>query len=251
MADSSARPGFLIIFDCGLPGRAASWWYLFRSGRPLDLRRHDEPLTVFARKIAIGLEVASERLGLWIELEDAAGPVAHIRQVAQGGREVPFFDVGREIGMPAAPHRSQEVCDQRRGLPRARLGVVHLLGQFPFFPAVDLEPAQVDRHRPFSAEKEITDEVTAVEGDRALASGEQTADLENELAVSVVERRQLSIRRLLIVVVAELPAARVDAPRKRRFPEPPARDIHFVDPLVADIAVTRIPEPVPVVVEPV
>src|SRR6185436_6992074 len=58
------------------------------------------------------------------------------------------------------------------------------------------------------------------------------------------------VGRLLIVVEHELPADRADL-RGMSYAKAPARDIHFVNSLVAEVAVAGIPEPVPVVVEAV
>src|SRR5262249_43918159 len=58
------------------------------------------------------------------------------------------------------------------------------------------------------------------------------------------------VRRLLIILEHELPADGADL-RRVRDAEPPSRDVHFVDALVAEIAVAGVPEPVPVVVKAV
>src|ERR1700683_2581731 len=61
---------------------------------------------------------------------------------------------------------------------------------------------------------------------------------------SAVER----VGRFLIVVVHEVPANGADLHRVLHA-QAPSRDIHFVDALIAEVAVAGIPEPVPVVVE--
>jgi hypothetical protein len=58
------------------------------------------------------------------------------------------------------------------------------------------------------------------------------------------------VGRLLIVVEHELAADSAHLHRMRHA-QAPAGDIHLVDPLVAQVAVAGIPEPVPVVMEPV
>ena len=71
------------------------------------------------------------------------------------------------------------------------------------------------------------------------------------LAVDVeLVARTDRIRRLLVVVEHELPADCADL-RGMRDAQAPPRDIDFVNSLVAEIAVPRVPEPVPVVLVPV
>src|SRR5207237_8633045 len=62
--------------------------------------------------------------------------------------------------------------------------------------------------------------------------------------------RAVRIRRLLVLGDHELPPDCADL-RGMRAAQAPPRDIDFVNPLVAEIAVARVPEPVPVVMEAV
>ena len=65
--------------------------------------------------------------------------------------------------------------------------------------------------------------------------------------VKVVSRVQ-DVRRLLVIVKHEVPAHRRDHHREAHT-EAPARDVNFMDRLIAALTVARVPDPVPVVVE--
>jgi hypothetical protein len=84
--------------------------------------------------------------------------------------------------------------------------------------------------------------------DAGFPAGVQAAHLEHDLGVAVVESRNLGVRRLLVVLVDVLASGRNGA-RWQAAAEAPARHIHLVDTLIADVAVARVPEPVPVVFE--
>ncbi len=90
--------------------------------------------------------------------------------------------------------------------------------------------------------------------------GLQAADLEDELGVAVVHDADLGVGRLALVVIAE-PAAQAQdgfgesragaVPARAGGRDQPAGDVHLMDPLVADIAVAEVPEPVPVIMDQV
>src|SRR5262249_5002319 len=83
-----------------------------------------------------------------------------------------------------------------------------------------------------------------------LVVGVKAAHLEFEqLSVSVLECRGLRVRRLLVVVESEVAARAFDRLRVLVFAERPARDVHLVRPLVAEVGAAVLPEPVPVVMK--
>src|SRR5262249_31078833 len=77
----------------------------------------------------------------------------------------------------------------------------------------------------------------------------QAAHLEDQLAVAVVEDRDLGVGRLAVVDVAEAAADADDRLGQSGLAQTPAGLVHLVDALVADVAVAVIPDPVPVVVD--
>src|SRR5262249_18524348 len=81
------------------------------------------------------------------------------------------------------------------------------------------------------------------------ADRRQTADLEDQLAVAIVEDANLRVRRLAVVDVTEATADAEDALRQFGLAEAPAGLVHLVNALVAEVAVAVVPDPVPVVVQ--
>ena len=79
--------------------------------------------------------------------------------------------------------------------------------------------------------------------------GLEAADLEDQLRVAEVDQGDHRVGRLALVRVAEPAAEADDALGQGGAGDHPAGDVHLVDPLVADVAVAEIPEPVPVVVD--
>src|SRR5439155_12685397 len=101
-------------------------------------------------------------------------------------------------------------------------------------PQEDLIAGMIDRHGAFVAEKDISDEALARSGNRRFAAGRETADLEDQFGVAIIEARGLRIRRLLVVVVDVLAAVRSCA-RRQPAPESPTRDVHLMNALIADV----------------
>src|ERR1700722_13786237 len=88
--------------------------------------------------------------------------------------------------------------------------------------------------------------------------GLEASDFEDELGITVIHHTDLSIGRLALVAITE--AATYTENRLRQSctgglsirthcGDQPAGFIHLVDTLVADVAVTKIPKPMPVVVD--
>ncbi len=78
--------------------------------------------------------------------------------------------------------------------------------------------------------------------------GFQSADFEDELGLAVVEDGDLGVGGLALVFVAESSAQADGGFGVGGIGDSPAGFVHFVDALVADVAVAGVPEPVPVVV---
>ena len=76
---------------------------------------------------------------------------------------------------------------------------------------------------------------------------DQPADFEHQQRVAVVVHRQLRVGRLALVLVGEPSAQAPHALGQRAALDRPTGDVHFVYALVADVAVARVPEPMPVV----
>src|SRR5579862_4698917 len=154
---------------------------------------------------------------------------------------------GVELGFVAALDAVDKVLEV--GVLVAGGFFVHdLLGGIAF---VNLEAAVVEGHPTFAAIEEIADDVAAraVGRDAAFVAGLDAADFKHDFAVAVIECGDLGIGRLLIVIVDVLAAGGDDGHGQAGTAEAPARDIHLVDALVADVAVAGVPEPVPVVAE--
>ncbi len=79
--------------------------------------------------------------------------------------------------------------------------------------------------------------------------GFQSANLEYELSIPVVEDRNLRIRRPGLVYVAEPSADACNSARQSGTGDGMERSVHLMRALVADIAVSVFPEPMPVVVD--
>ena len=81
-----------------------------------------------------------------------------------------------------------------------------------------------------------------------VGAGDASADLEHQFRIAIVKRRDLGVWRFLIVVGGAIVFSTSGADALRQpAAKAPARDIHFVNALVADIAVAGVPEPMPVV----
>ena len=71
----------------------------------------------------------------------------------------------------------------------------------------------------------------------------------HQLASTEIEGRRQRVGRLLVILDTELASECDGCLRPFGIAHAPARDTHFVYPLVADVAVACVPEPVPVVLE--
>ncbi len=171
-------------------------------------------------------------------------------------REMSFLDIGVLLFALAAAHGVYEILPRAPAcaLARARLLLATEEGLVLGIP--------VDRHVTLGTIKNISDAVAVanqtvgvlVLTNAAFVIGHPVTDLEDKyrlLAILVeVERRNLRVRRRLVVIEHEMIAGGIDL-RRQRHTEPPAGDVHLVNALVANVAVAVIPVPVPVVMETV
>src|SRR5262245_45236153 len=76
----------------------------------------------------------------------------------------------------------------------------------------------------------------------------QSAHFKLKYGAVIVKNGMLSVRRFAIVFVAESAAVRKDRVGQAHT-EPPASDVHFVHALIANVTVSIVPLPVPIIVE--
>src|SRR6266436_7056000 len=79
--------------------------------------------------------------------------------------------------------------------------------------------------------------------------GLQSTDFEDQLAIAVIEDANLGVGRLAVVDVTESPADANDTLGQLIFFKPPTSNVHFVDALIAQVAVAVVPKPMPVIVD--
>ena len=137
---------------------------------------------------------------------------------------------------------------------RARLRLarraLHFLHHFVLFALVNGVPVPVNGHPAVHAIEQIADRIAAAHLQATLAPGHQSPGFEHELPIAVVIRAGLGVRSLLVIIVLKFAAGaahRLQAHVGVRQPQTPTSDVHFVNALVAHIAVAGIPKPMPVV----
>ena len=137
---------------------------------------------------------------------------------------------------------------------RLAAGAGSLVGADPALiaEAVFVAPGQVS----VRSVKDVADRIVAIEqtaADAGFVVRDPVPDLELHhlaMAVGLIEFEGAGerVRRLLVVIEHEVAADRGDAIREPDA-EPPPRDVDLVDPLVAEVPVSGVPDPVPVVVK--
>ena len=111
----------------------------------------------------------------------------------------------------------------------------------------------VDRHAfalAFGKELAVPDHaLVGVElvGDLPVLVPDQAANLQDHLGLAEIDHGQLGVGRLALVLVAEATAEADDALRRRAGGQGPAADVELVRSHVADLAVAKVPRPVPIV----
>src|ERR1051325_1309983 len=206
------------------------------------------------------LDLFLDHLGLGL-LAESVGDVA---SVAERAGKMAFPDFGVQVGALPALHGGNEIVEVGAALLAAlqlldlvavlveerRAGVVGNRDVTVFALDDDADArAAVNVHALGFAFLFLL--VAAVGTSRFRFDGlrRQTAHLEDQRCLDVLMINDLRVGRLSVVLVAD-PAADTDhARRKLVHAEEPARDVHLVDALIAEVAIAVVPEPMPVVVE--
>src|SRR5262249_18355045 len=123
---------------------------------------------------------------------------------------------------------------------------------FSLLSLVDLKTRSARRHPALAAVEQIADRIAVIVlRDVSFTPRRQAADFEHDFPVTIIERGELRVGRLLVVLV-DILAARGDyCLGHSGFTQTPARDIHLMHALIADVAIAGVPEPMPVVLEAV
>src|ERR1035438_2380085 len=175
-----------------------------------------------------------------VDRELAAHAITGVGQVAEVGRHHTDGHVGMQILVIAGAAGGEEIRHVGRSVGDRLLLDIH--DEIFFVALVDLEAGAVGAHPAIGAVEEIADVVAAHLGEIAFAAGIEAADFELELLVAVIEGGELGVGGFLVVGVDVLAAGGNDALGPGDFAEAPARDVHFMHALIADIAVAGVPE---------
>ena len=173
-------------------------------------------------------------------------PVGDVCQVAERRAIVGDLSAGVVVFGFTASDGSDERAKGSAGSDLAGLAAAHLfsvsLAVLIEFPALD---------HPFGRVVLVFDLVRKAGGHFLIR--DQAAGFEDEEDVAEFHDGEFHIRSLSLVrsIRQEAAADGPDFGRQRAVLDGPAGDVHLVDPLVADIAVAEIPEPVPVVMDQV
>ena len=161
-------------------------------------------------------------------------------------RQVSLEDVGVQVLFFSATDGLDEVG--LVGVPRLATGeLLHLLAVLVVHPpaagAPDVIPA-------FAIHHDADPRPPVVVHRRVARLSRQAAHFEDDRRRLVVDERNLRIRRLGVVVVDEPPADAHRPRRRGRVAARPPAHVHLVNALVPDVPVSRVPEPVPIVMQP-
>src|SRR5882672_8628535 len=170
----------------------------------------------------------------------------------QRARDVSFLDGSVQLLPLSAPHTSHEIGEMI--FPRMTAGTGPLVASHP---ALIAEGVFVARGEvPVRSVKDGADGITAIEQTAADAGFIVRDPMPNfELhhlasAIRLIEFEDAveRVRRFLIVIEHEMAAGRGDAGREGDAESPPCV-IHLMDPLVPEVPVSCIPDPMPVVMK--
>src|SRR5579875_751103 len=247
--------------------------------RALHLRRHLESLAIFAGQQGVGLFVIDKNLlgrlhsqlaadaaldcaevdlvvleVLFHALEGFASvlvlgeglrrlaerlfvteAIADVAQMAQGAGEMAFENVGVEVLDLAAADGLDEVA-------------IMVFAAVEFLDDLALG-GESGRFFVTGADHVTVGAVPDIADPGAEQSlGQQSAHLKNQLTVAVIEDTNLRVGGLAIIEVAVAAADAENAFGQLLLVQPPTRLVHLVNALVAQVAVTGVPDPVPIVV---
>src|SRR5262245_22347826 len=194
------------------------------------------PRRVLARPELHRGAVIQNRAVFGVTLQGSPGPVGDVAQMAQERALVPLLDLAVDLLIP--PVGRQPVAEVSV-LPR--LGRRELLDLLALH-VVDRVPAVLEYQAPLLAVEDH------VEGRPARAGVAAQSLPGDHFAAVELEADGVRVRSLLVVFVP-VAAARRGHVHRVIDPEAPPADVDRVDPVVAQLAVAPVPEPVPVVVE--
>src|SRR5215469_3046989 len=219
--------------------------------------------------------IADNLLGLRIEIQRAAEPVRHVGQMHQGCRNMAFLYRRAKLVLVPASHAVDEVREMAffavaagAGLfslaEKAGVGLVLVDREISFRPVVDVadgswfprcRPERCTSRRRLRGCRQTGRRKTALAEltNLGLMIGDPVAHFELQhlpLAVGGIElETAIQNVRCLLVVVEHYVSAHCGHFGRELDAQAPTRGVHLVDALVPDVAVTGVPEPVPIVVE--
>src|SRR6185437_5381523 len=165
-----------------------------------------------------------------------AETIADVAQVTQRTGQMAFENVGVEIRSLAAADGLDEVAEMI-------LAAAELLDNLALGRVGDGTTVARTNHVTVGALPDVADLGTAI------ILRFQATNLEDQFAIAVIEDANLRVGRLAVINVAEPTTDADDAFRQFILAQPPACLVHFMDALVAEIAVARVPNPMPIVME--
>src|ERR1051325_5054871 len=213
--------------------------------RPFSSRalRDLEAFAVFAFEEIVGFGIL-EALGFGIEVQRTAKAIGDVAQVAMSTGVMGLKRGDWQIGRIPRPHGPEEMLEPATFLRRRRIGRNR-----------DGLPASDAAFFLFVSEKSFAAHVHSLRAEEAVAAsarvsfleGAKVAHLEShDRAVGISEGCGLRIGGLAVVVQPEAAAGAVHPDRQPAI-VPPARDVHLVNALVADLTVSVLPEIVPII----
>src|ERR1035437_2010482 len=231
-------------------GRRGTLWVRLPHVMSLYDFGDDEGLAIVARHQGGGFLIAGDRHGLGIEINGSSHAIRDVGQVHQHGGRGALLNLCRESFLLAIAHGFEEIGEVATALAHGGPGFAILAEEGGGFVVAR------DGQGALGAVEDAADggRVLAALADAGFVVAHLVAHLEfHHLLLAVLielERAVEAVRRFLIVVEHELAAdgtglgGELDA-------QAPARDIDFVNALVAEVAVAVGPIPVPVAVEAV
>ena len=172
--------------------------------------------------------------------------------MTQGARQVPFQDVCIQVFILATSNR----FDKIRVVMLVTTPFIFDTGRLSSHIQDNAAAIAGDNHNSLGTVENHAD--TGVDGFLrsvlfifiSVLSGFQSTDFKHQLfSVRKAMNGYLSVCGFTGVFVAESAPITLDRVADRCFAETPARDIHLMNPLVAQVAVAVIPHPVPIVMQ--
>jgi len=200
---------------------------------------------------AIRAGIANPPAFSWIPDEFPAHAITDVGEVTEIRGRPADGDIGTKRFVIATLHGIKEVLDMRRSLGFRVIAA--FFDQLPVVALIDAVDRVVKLKETVGSIEYVSDAIAANWTDVANAFRDQSTNFESNLLVLELKCSVEGIRRFLIVHINEFAAGSGDAAERAmviRQAKTPSGDIHLVDTLVAEIAVARVPKPMPVVFEP-